>query len=88
MLFRSNENPVETRIIFNNFLDSHLGQSLSDDVVDIALSNILITSDPKLDSIFSFAEKADALGYLGRNGYDLSGIFYYFDTNSIDEVTT
>ena len=83
-----NENPVETRIIFNNFLDSHLGQSLSDDVVDIALSNILITSDPKLDSIFSFAEKADALGYLGRNGYDLSGIFYYFDTNSIDEVTT
>ncbi len=83
-----NENPIETRIIFNNFLDSHLGQSLSDDVVDIALSNILITSDPKLDSIFSFAEKADALGYLGRNGYDLSGIFYYFDTNSIDEVTT
>jgi len=83
-----NDNPVETRIIFNNFLDSHLGQSLSDDVVDIALSNILITSDPKPDSIFSFAEKADALGYLGRNGYDLSGIFYYFDTNSIDEVTT
>jgi len=83
-----NENPIETRTIFNNFLDSHLGQSLSDDVVDIALSNILITSDPKLDSIHSFAEKADALGYLGRNGYDLSGIFYYFDTNSIDEVTT
>jgi len=83
-----NENPIETRIVFNNFLDSHLGQSLSDDVVDIALSNILITSDPKLDSVLSFAEKADALGYLGRNGYDLSGIFYYFDTNSIDEVTT
>jgi len=83
-----NENPIETRTVFNNFLDSHLGQSLSDDVVDIALSNILITSDPKLDSVFSFAEKADSLGYLGRNGYDLSGIFYYFDTNSIDEVTT
>jgi len=83
-----NENPIETRTVFNNFLDSHLGQSLSDDVVDIALSNILITSDPKLDSIHSFAEKADSLGYLGRNGYDLSGIFYYFDTNSIDEVTT
>jgi len=83
-----NENPIETRTVFNNFLNSHLGQSLSDDVVDIALSNILITSDPKLDSVYSFAEKADALGYLGRNGYDLSGIFYYFDTNSIDEVTT
>ncbi|MFB5624235.1 MAG: ABC transporter substrate-binding protein [Nitrosopumilus sp.] len=79
-----NQNPIETRIIFNNFLTSHLGQSLSDDVVDIALSNLQITDDPLLDSVYSFAEKADSLGYLGRNGYDLSGIFYYFDTNSID----
>ena len=77
-----NQNPVETRIIFNNFMTSHLGQSLSDDVVDIALSNLVITDDPLPDSVHSFAEKADALGYLGRNGYDLSGIFYYFDTNS------
>lgn len=80
-----NQNPVETRITFNNFLNSHLGQSLSDDVVDIALSNIVITEDPILDSIHSFAEKANALGYLGRNGYDLSDIFYYFDTNSVVE---
>ena len=77
-----NQNPVETRIIFNNFMTSHLGQSLSDDVVDIALSNLVITDDPLPDSVHSFAEKADTLGYLGRNGYDLSGIFYYFDTNS------
>jgi len=79
-----NQNPVETRIIFNDFLNSHLGKSLSDDVVDVALSNIVITADPLPDSIYSFAEKANALGYLGRNGYDLSGIFYYFDTNSIE----
>jgi len=79
-----NQNPTETRIIFNDFLDSHLGQSLSDDVVDVALSNLVITDDPLPDSVHSFAEKADALGYLGRNGYDLSGIFYYFDTNSIE----
>ena len=79
-----NQNPTETRIIFNDFLDSHLGQSLSNDVVDIALSNLVITNDPLHDSVHSFAEKADALGYLGRNGYDLSGIFYYFDTNSIE----
>ena len=78
-----NQNPMETRIIFNDFLNSHLGQSLSDDVVDIALSNLVITDDPLPDSVHSFAEKADTLGYLGRNGYDLSGIFYY-DTNSID----
>jgi len=79
-----NQNPIETRIIFNDFLNSHLGQSLSDDIVDTALSNLVITSDPLPDSVHSFAEKADALGYLGRNGYDLSAIFYYFDTNPIE----
>ncbi len=77
-----NQHPVETRIVFNDFLNSHLGQSLSDDVVDIALSNIVITGDPLSDSIDSFAEKADMLGYLGRNGYNLSEIFYSFDSNS------
>ena len=83
-----NQNPIETRIIFNNFLNSHLGQSLSDDIVDVALSNIVITADPLPDSVYSFAEKANALGYLGRNGYDLSGIFYYFDTNSLEGNNT
>ena len=82
-----NENPVETRNVFNDFLNSHLGQSLSDDVVDVALSNLVITSDPLHDSVHSFAEKANTLGYLGRNGYDLSDIFYYFDTNSVEEDT-
>jgi NitT/TauT family transport system substrate-binding protein len=83
-----NQHPVETRIVFNDFLNSHLGQSLSDDVVDIALSNIVITGDPLSDSIHSFAEKADMLGYLGRNGYNLSEIFYYFDSNSSLEENT
>ena len=81
-------NPKETRIVFNDFLNSYLGQSLPDDVVDIALSNLIITADPLPNSVFSFAERADALGYLGRNGYDLSGIFYSFDTNSIVEEDT
>ncbi len=79
-----NQNPIETRDVFNAFLNSHLGRSLSDNVVDIALSNLVITADPIPDSVYSFAEKANALGYLGRNGYDLSGIFYYFDTNHIE----
>ena len=83
-----NANPVETRVSFNDFLNSYLGKSLSDEIVDTALSNILITSDSNSDSVHSFAEKADALGYLGRNGYDLSEIFYYFDTNSIEEDDT
>ena len=83
-----NQNPVDTRIVFNNFLDSYLGQSLSDDVVDVALSNLEITSDPIEDSVYSFAEKADTLGYLGRNGYNLSEIFYNLDSNSNLEENT
>ncbi len=83
-----NQHPIETRNVFNDFLNSHLGQSLSDDVVDIALSNLVITADPLPTSVFSFAERADALGYLGRNGYDLSGIFLFFDINSIVEEST
>ena len=83
-----NQNPTETRIIFNSFLESYLGQSLSDEVVDVALSNIEITSDPISNSVYSFAKKADDLGYLGRNDYDLSGLFYYDDSNSdLEEIS-
>lgn len=83
-----NENPVETRIVFNNFIKSHLGKSMPDDVMDTALSNLVITADPLPNSVYSFAEKADALGYLGRNGYELSDIFYHFDTNSLERDET
>ncbi len=35
-----------------------------------------------MNSVYSFAEKANVLGYLGRTGYDLSEIFYTIDSNS------
>jgi NitT/TauT family transport system substrate-binding protein len=79
-----NENPKETRIVFNDFLDRHLGKSIPDEIVDTALSNLKITTDPIKDSIYIFAKNADSLGYLGRNGYDLSEIFYY-DSNNLTE---
>ncbi|MGH1566315.1 MAG: ABC transporter substrate-binding protein [Nitrosopumilus sp.] len=79
------QNPIETRITFNEFLDSHLGQSLSDEIVDTALSKLEITSNPQSDSVYSFAEKADSLGYLGRNGYDLSGIFYHDSNYNLED---
>ena len=86
-----NQNPVETRILFNDFLNSHLGQPLPDDIVDTALSNITITADPLADSVYLFAKKADALGYLGRDGYDddyLPDIFYYHDADSVGDDDT
>ena len=79
------QNPIETRITFNEFLDSHLGQSLSEEIVDTALSKLEITSNPQSDSVYSFAEKADSLGYLGRNGYDLSGIFYHDSNYNLED---
>ena len=77
------QHPTETRTIFNDFLNSYLGQPLPDDIVDVALSNLVITADPLPDSIHSFAKRADTLGYLGRHGFDLSGIFFSFDINSL-----
>ena len=75
-----NENPDQTRSAFNDFLASYLGRPLPDEVVDTALSNLVITGDPLPDSVHSFAAQADSLGYLGRNGYDLSEIFYHDST--------
>ena len=78
-----NQNPEETRIVFNQFMKKTMGKSLSDSVVDESLSNLEITSDPVKESILTIAQRADSLGYLGRDGYDLDGI--YFDINSNDQ---
>ena len=78
-----NENPKDTRIIFNQFMKNTMGQSLSDSVIDESLSNLEITSDPLKESISTIAQRADSLGYLGRDGYDLEGI--YFELNSNDQ---
>ncbi|QUC65004.1 ABC transporter substrate-binding protein [Nitrosopumilus sp. K4] len=84
-----NENPQETRIIFNQFMKNTMGQSLSDAVIDESLSNLEITSDPVKDSIATIAQRADALGYLGRNGYELNGIFLDINSNALtQEVLT
>ena len=71
-----NNNPQETRIVFNEFMQNTVGQTLSDSVVDESLSNLEITTNSVNDSIYTFAQRADSLGYLGRNGYSLDGIFF------------
>jgi NitT/TauT family transport system substrate-binding protein len=71
-----NENPEETVLLFNQFMKKTLGKTLPEEIVRTSLSNLEITSDPISDSIEIFAERANSLGYLGRNGYDLDGIFF------------
>ena len=71
-----NANPKETELIFNQFMKKTLGKSLPENILSESLANIKITSDPIEESISIFAERANSLGYLGRHGYDLAGIFY------------
>jgi len=80
-----NENPKETRIIFNEFIQKHLGKKLSDDIIDESLENLEITTDPIEDSIHIFAKRADSLGYLGREGYSLDGIFFDIASNESNQ---
>lgn len=71
-----NENPDDAKIIFNDFMEREFRTIFSEGVVDESFQNILITSDPIPESIETFAARADSLGYLGREGYSLDGIFY------------
>ncbi len=66
----------ETEIIFNDFLKKKTGKTFLPELLHEAFSNLQITSDPIESSIYTFAERADSLGYLGREGHDLEGIFY------------
>jgi len=76
-----NSNPDKSKIIFSNFLKNYMGKSLPSKIIDESFSNLEITSDPIKNSVFTFAERADSLGYLGRTGYNLDGIFYQPDLN-------
>jgi NitT/TauT family transport system substrate-binding protein len=78
-----NEHTNETEIIFNDFLKKETGKTLPPEILHEAFSNMQITSDPLESSVYTFAEKANSLGYLGREGYNLDGIFYTEPLNSI-----
>ena len=72
-----NNHPNESEILYNEFLKSYMGRTLPQNIVEKSFSNIIITSEPLENSVHTFAERADALGYLGRDGYTLDGIFYH-----------
>ena len=76
-----NSNPDKSTIIFSKFLKKYMGKSLPSKIIDESFSNLEITSDPIKNSVLTFAERADSLGYLGRDGYNLDGIFYQPDLN-------
>jgi len=77
-----NSNKEETRTIFIDFMKNKMGKSLSAKLIDESLSNLEITSDPITSSIYTIAKRADHLGYLGRHGYSLDGLFFDINSNS------
>ncbi len=53
-----------------------MGKTLPEKIVHESFSKIVITSIPVETSVHTFAERADSLGYLGRDGYSLDGLFH------------
>jgi len=82
-----NTNPDKSKSIFNDFLIDYMGKSLPSKIIDESFSNLIITSDPIKNSVLTFAERADSLGYLGRSGYNLDGIFYDVDLKGNQTVS-
>jgi NitT/TauT family transport system substrate-binding protein len=78
-----NEHRDETEIIYNDFLKKSTGKTLPPELLHEAFSNLQITDDPIESSVYTFAERANSLGYLGREGYSLEGMFYTEPLNSI-----
>jgi NitT/TauT family transport system substrate-binding protein len=72
-----NDHPGESKKLYNEFMKSYMGKTLPENIVEKSFSHIIITSEPLENSVFTFAERADSLGYLGRDGYTLDGIFYH-----------
>lgn len=70
-----NNNPQDARDSFNRYVEAELGRPFPADIIDESISHIHFTSDPLKDSIETFALRADGLGYLGRDGYDLDGLY-------------
>ena len=72
-----NQHPKESKELYNDFMKDHMGKTLPEKIVETSFSHIIITSEPLENSIYTFAERANSLGYLGRDGYSLDGIFYH-----------
>ncbi len=70
------KNPAEAEAVFDEFMQRELRTSLSPVIIHESFQNTEITPDVMRDSIETFAERAYSLGYLGRDGAEIGGIYY------------
>lgn len=67
--------PGSAAVTVDGFLAETFGRGMGE-VTAEALSRVEITSDPVRGSVLEFAERAGALGYLGRSSVDFGGLFW------------
>ena len=78
-----NENPAEAKMLVNESIETITTRALAQEVIDQAWANIEVTYDPVASSLFASAEDAFALGFLGNDEPDLSGIYALELLNSV-----
>lgn len=78
-----NANPAEAKRIANAEITRLTGKALAADVLDDAWSRLDVTYDPISSSLFVSADRAFALGFLGKDKPDLSGIY---DLSPLNQV--
>jgi NitT/TauT family transport system substrate-binding protein len=70
-----NANPADAKRIANAEIKRLTSKALPNDELDDAWSRLDVTYDPLSASLFSSADRAFALGFLGKTKLDLSGIY-------------
>jgi NitT/TauT family transport system substrate-binding protein len=78
-----NQNPDEAKPILNHEIERLTGQALPQAILDQAWSRMTVTYDPVQSSLFTSADRAFDLGFLGNQKPDLHEIY---DLSILNEV--
>lgn len=78
-----NKNPDEAKKIVNSEIERITSKALKTEVLDAAWENLSITFDPLPQTLFTSADDAFALGFLGETKPDLKGIYDLEPLNTV-----
>jgi NitT/TauT family transport system substrate-binding protein len=70
-----NAKPMEAKQIVNQQIQKDTGKALPQKVLDESFSRLQVTYDPIRSSLLTSAQQAYDAGFLGRERYDLSGLY-------------
>lgn len=78
-----NNNPTGAQESIMQYMEDTLGRSFPEHILAEAMENIQFTADPLPHTVDAFAQRADILGYLGRDGYVMTGLYYDIDGGTV-----